>query len=314
MLQAIQFGTNLMHLHVSNLSDFKLLKYGAFVANDKVIDCVDTIKDLIKSYMFEAKLYGVDLNFKMRENSTGPSAVITDKERVLQVLQNVIRYAFRSSKRNTAIELEYWTEIQTEMKSGNALEGQLFFRITLSGYTLTPSELAFMFTEMNTKHEKACENLIFYTCKQICLAMHGDLTFEVDKLGNQTFLINVRCVDAHQVFDEHQLTTGLGRSYNSSSVNQTSESSFYSHRSPVNLTKILLVTKNAVDRVCLQFVLRNLCLNQQITSKMTPQDGLKHIVSEYQKNPSGDGYALVILDLENFQRVSVRQVVLDFKK
>ena len=54
MLQAIQFGTNLMHLHVSNLSDFKLLKYGAFVAHDKVFDCVDTINDLIKSYSFEA--------------------------------------------------------------------------------------------------------------------------------------------------------------------------------------------------------------------------------------------------------------------
>ena len=47
---------------------------------------------------------------------------------------------------------------------------------------------------------------------------------------------------------------------------------------------------------------------------MTPQDGVKHIVSEYQGNPSGDGFALVILDLETFQRVSVRQIVLEFKK
>lgn len=85
MLQAIQFGTNLMHLHVSNLSDFKLIKYGAFVANEKVFDCVDAIKDMIKQYSFEATLYGVDLQFKMRRNA-GPDVVITDKERILQVL------------------------------------------------------------------------------------------------------------------------------------------------------------------------------------------------------------------------------------
>ena len=94
MLNAILFGTNLMHLHVSNLSDFKLLKYGAFVANERVFDTVDSVRDLIKTYIFEANLYGVNIIFKVKKN-TSAVEVITDNERVTQVLQNVIRYAFR---------------------------------------------------------------------------------------------------------------------------------------------------------------------------------------------------------------------------
>ena len=47
-LEAIQFGVNLMHLHVSNLTDYQLLKYQAFVVQEQVFNTKESIKDAVR--------------------------------------------------------------------------------------------------------------------------------------------------------------------------------------------------------------------------------------------------------------------------
>lgn len=49
-LEAIQHATNLMHLHVSNFTDFQLIKYDAFAAEDKVLSPSESIKSVIKMF------------------------------------------------------------------------------------------------------------------------------------------------------------------------------------------------------------------------------------------------------------------------
>ena len=85
MLQAIQFSSHAMHLHVSNLSDFKLLKYGAFVANEKVFDAAELTKDVIKTCSFESSHFGIEISMKASRIDSLVE-MITDAERVTQVL------------------------------------------------------------------------------------------------------------------------------------------------------------------------------------------------------------------------------------
>ena len=73
-----------MHLHVSNLTDFQLLKYDAFVVQEKVYNTEDSIKDVIKMQSVAAILGNIKIlhNNVPQNGQTLLKEVITDAERV----------------------------------------------------------------------------------------------------------------------------------------------------------------------------------------------------------------------------------------
>lgn len=90
-LEAIQHGTNLMHLHVQNFTDLQLIKFNAFKAENKVLRLEEAVKDVIKMHSAAAKMSFIEIVFdnetsKVDSRSPLPSKVLTDAERVIQVL------------------------------------------------------------------------------------------------------------------------------------------------------------------------------------------------------------------------------------
>ena len=77
-----------MHLHISNLNDFQLLKYDAFVVNEKIFRATESIKDAIMTFNVDAKLRDIQIvqKFSSKQVAQLLSEVITDAERVIQVL------------------------------------------------------------------------------------------------------------------------------------------------------------------------------------------------------------------------------------
>ena len=59
MLETIKFCTKIMHLHVSNLVNFQLLKYDAFVVQEKILNTVDEIKDAVRTLSVAACLSNI---------------------------------------------------------------------------------------------------------------------------------------------------------------------------------------------------------------------------------------------------------------
>ena len=53
-----------MNLHVSNFTDFQLLKYDEFKAYEQVFNIEDSIKDVIKLQNIAAKQRGISIKMK----------------------------------------------------------------------------------------------------------------------------------------------------------------------------------------------------------------------------------------------------------
>ena len=124
-LQAIQFATCLMQLLVTNLTSFQHLKYGKVVVQEKLFEAKEAIMEIIAILVAQAKLKGVALCFSDTEIESETLGVITDADKVIQVLQNVILMAIHFASKESEIEIDCWTE---RLK----IEGLILFKIAFT--------------------------------------------------------------------------------------------------------------------------------------------------------------------------------------
>ena len=123
-----------------NLSDYQHLKYDTFATQEKVFDPTDAIKEVVKTHSIESSINNISIKYNTDERDR-PVEVITDAERIIQVLQNVVRQTVRLSKYQTQIEIDCWTEIRE-------IEGVLFFSVTFVGDKVTEDQKKVMFSEI----------------------------------------------------------------------------------------------------------------------------------------------------------------------
>ena len=124
-LQAIQLAACLMQLLITNLTSFQHLKYGRVVVQEKFFEAKEVIMEIIEILDAQAKLKGVKLCFSGTEIESEALEVITDAEKVIQVLQNVILMAIHFASKESNIEIDCWTE---RVK----IEGLIFFKIAFT--------------------------------------------------------------------------------------------------------------------------------------------------------------------------------------
>ena len=62
----------------------------------------------------------------------------------------------------------------------------------------------------------------------------------------------------------------------------------------------MLVTKNVIDRLAFQFTMKDLSLQEKLTSVLSVDDALKNIQDQHKDlTRTNEGYAMVLLDLED---------------
>ena len=82
--------------------------------------------EIIAILVVQARLKSVKLCFSDVENESETLTVITDADRVLQVLQNVVLMAIHLANRGSKIEIDCWTEIVK-------IEGLILFTVEFEG-------------------------------------------------------------------------------------------------------------------------------------------------------------------------------------
>ena len=82
--------------------------------------------EIIAILVVQARLKSVKLCFSDVENESETLTVITDADRVLQVLQNVVLMAIHLANRGNKIEIDCWTEIVK-------IEGLILFTVEFEG-------------------------------------------------------------------------------------------------------------------------------------------------------------------------------------
>ena len=93
---------------------------------EKYFDAKETITEIIAILVVQARLKSVSLCFSDIENDESERlTVITDADRVVQVLQNVVLMAIHLASRGSKIEIDCWTEILK-------IEGLILFTVVLT--------------------------------------------------------------------------------------------------------------------------------------------------------------------------------------
>ena len=100
-----------MQLLVKNLSDYQSLKYGTFKTQNLLFNPNDAIKEVVKTYSIDSKMINASIIYHSSEKDH-LNEVMTDGERAIQVLENVIRHSVRLSKQRMNIEIDCWTDIE----------------------------------------------------------------------------------------------------------------------------------------------------------------------------------------------------------
>ena len=116
-------------------------------------------------------------------------SVITDADRVLQVLQNVVLIAIHLASSESKIEIDCWTEIVK-------IEGLILFTVEFTGSIDVVEKVENMF-----KVEAGnSQSLSLYISRQICLRLSGDLKFaKTTAEGRHAFIASIRCIHARKV-------------------------------------------------------------------------------------------------------------------
>ena len=114
-----------MQLLVTNLTSFQHIKYGKFVVQEKLFEAKEAILEIIAILVAQAKLKSVSLCFDDTEIESKPLTVITDADKVIQVLQNVILMAIHFASKESKIEIDSWTEHLQ-------IEGLILFKIAFT--------------------------------------------------------------------------------------------------------------------------------------------------------------------------------------
>ena len=133
--------------------------------------------------------------------------------------------------------------------------------------------------------------------KQLCINLGGDLILNyLAEDEKYSFIFNVRCYDVLK-----KVSQGISRA---------SSTSF----DGVSLNRIMLVTRNVIDKLAIQFTLNSFNLQSRLTTAISIDEAIDKLRQHFMETNGSYGFAIVIMDFEQVRLKSESTCIDQFEQ
>ena len=172
---------------VSDIIDYAFLRSGSLVIRPEWTDVADFAEDVSRVYAMKAR--GKALDFKIEMDPSVPGRILADRERLLQLLGNLIDNAINHTKDGEiSIQISNLGEIDQKVI--------LAFRIQDSGTGIDPAITPILLEALSQKDSGLLlklpgDGLGLLIVKELCNALEGEVSFESDNKSGTVFWVTL---------------------------------------------------------------------------------------------------------------------------
>ncbi len=171
-MQRIERNGQRLYKLIQDILDITKIESGNLILNKTQFDLNEKINNVIKDFTSAKKIDGINQNVKFIFQPIESSKVFADRERIYQVISNLIRNAvkFTTTGEETTIEI-----ILEKVKKDKKEDGFVFVKIKDNGKGIDPEMLPRLFSKFTTKSEFGGTGLGLYISKKIIEAHGGTI-------------------------------------------------------------------------------------------------------------------------------------------
>jgi signal transduction histidine kinase len=170
-VQPIERNAQRLYKLIQDILDITKIESGNLVLNKTEFDLQEKISNVIKDLKTAKKLDGINQNVQIVFHPNDPFKVFADKERIYQVISNLIRNAAKfTSGKEAKIEI-----ILSKVKQDKNKNEGISVKIRDNGTGIDPEILPRLFSKFNTKSEFGGTGLGLYISKKIIEAHDGTI-------------------------------------------------------------------------------------------------------------------------------------------
>eukprot|EP00347_Sterkiella_histriomuscorum_P012729 403367440 len=187
LLQIVENSSQILLYLVNDLLDFTQIKNGKFTKNELKVNIKDTVQIALDIVRLAIQEKGLNLEYKFSDNI--PSELITDSQRINQVLLNLLQNALKFTPKGVIkVSIDY-----------NEFNHQLSFQVSDQGCGIKSDDKKKLFTlfgklEATAKINTSGIGLGLNICKKIVELLGGDINVEDNQDGpGSTFTFTIQC-------------------------------------------------------------------------------------------------------------------------
>ena len=170
-MQRIERNGQRLYKLIQDILDIAKIESGNLILNKTQFDLNEKINNVIKDFTTANKIDGINENFKFIFQPIESSKVFADRERIYQVISNLIRNAVKfTTGEETTIEI-----ILEKVKKDKKENGFVSVKIKDNGKGIDPEILPRLFSKFTTKSEFGGTGLGLYISKKIIEAHGGTI-------------------------------------------------------------------------------------------------------------------------------------------
>ena len=170
-MQRIERNGQRLYKLIQDILDIAKIESGNLILNKTQFDLNEKINNVIKDFTTANKIDGINENFKFIFQPIESSKVFADRERIYQVISNLIRNAVKFTSGDEAkIEI-----ILEKVKKDKKENGFVSVKIKDNGKGIDPEILPRLFSKFTTKSEFGGTGLGLYISKKIIEAHGGTI-------------------------------------------------------------------------------------------------------------------------------------------
>jgi signal transduction histidine kinase len=170
-MQRIERNGQRLYKLIQDILDIAKIESGNLILNKTQFDLNEKINNVIKDFTTANKIDGINENFKFIFQPIELSKVFADRERIYQVISNLIRNAVKfTTGEETTIEI-----ILEKVKQDKKQNGFVSVKIKDNGKGIDPEILPRLFSKFTTKSEFGGTGLGLYVSKKIIEAHGGTI-------------------------------------------------------------------------------------------------------------------------------------------
>jgi signal transduction histidine kinase len=170
-VQPIERNAQRLYKLIQDILDITKIESGNLVLNKTQFDLQEKINNVIKDLKTAKKIDGINQNVQIVFHPNAPFKVFADKERIYQVISNLIRNAAKfTSGKEPKIEI-----ILSKVKKDKNENEWISVKIRDNGTGIDPEILPRLFSKFNTKAEFGGTGLGLYISKKIIEAHDGTI-------------------------------------------------------------------------------------------------------------------------------------------
>jgi signal transduction histidine kinase len=170
-VQPIERNAQRLYKLIQDILDITKIESGNLVLNKTQFDLQEKINNVIKDLKTAKKIDGINQNVQIVFHPNAPFKVFADKERIYQVISNLIRNAAKfTSGKEPKIEI-----ILSKVKKDKNENEWISVKIRDNGTGIDPEILPRLFSKFNTKSEFGGTGLGLYISKKIIEAHDGTI-------------------------------------------------------------------------------------------------------------------------------------------